>query len=153
MRAAAGGLPVTMSPDAIVAALRCYGDLRRIAVITPYLPLGDDSVSRFFTDSGYQVVRIMGLGAPNPAEISHISEPTLRAAIREIDGPDVEAIVQVGTNVAMARVAATAEMWLDKPVISNNVVLYWHALRSSKVHDAVPGHGNLLAEQLDLPRA
>ncbi|EMD28521.1 maleate cis-trans isomerase family protein [Amycolatopsis azurea] len=145
MRDAAGGLPVTMSPDAITAALAAH-DARRVAVITPYLPVGDDSVSRFFTDSGYDLLGLHGLGMPSPARISHVSEPELRDAVKEIDSADVEAIVQVGTNVAMARVAAAAEFWLGKPVLSNNVVLYWHALRRNGVTDSVRGFGSLLSE-------
>ncbi|MFC9330741.1 arylmalonate decarboxylase [Kitasatospora sp. NPDC057015] len=145
MKSVAGGLPVTMSPDAIRAALDSYG-ARRIAVITPYLPVGDDSVSRFFTDSGYEVVRIRGLGSQSPAKISHVSEARLREAVKGIDGTDIEAIVQVGTNVAMMRVAAVAEAWTDKPVISNNAVLYWHALRQNGITDRVHGYGSLLAE-------
>ncbi|MBM7775018.1 maleate isomerase [Actinokineospora baliensis] len=151
MREISGGRPVTTSPDAIRAALASHGDLTRVAVITPYLPVGDDSVSRFFTDAGYDLVRVLGLGCASPAKIAHVSEDRLRAAVREVDGPDVQAIVQVGTNVAMARVAAQAEAWLGKPVISNNVVLYWHALRSGGIQDAVHGHGELLANHLTLP--
>ena len=147
----AGGLPVTMSPDAIKAALDCYDNIRRVAVITPYLPVGDDSVSRFFLDSGFDVVRIAGLGCESPAVISHVSEDQLRQAVRDIDGPDVQAIVQVGTNVAMARVAVEAEAWLNKPVISNNAVLFWHALRASGVFDSIPGHGGLLEHYRQLP--
>ncbi|MFI9011592.1 arylmalonate decarboxylase [Actinosynnema sp. NPDC053489] len=151
MRSIGDDLPVTMSPDAIKAALACYGDVRRIAVITPYLPLGDDPVSRFFTDSGYDVVGITGLGCTSPAQIAHVSEARLREAVREVDGPEVQAIVQVGTNVAMARVAAAAEAWLDKPVLSNNVALYWHALRHGGVGDPITGFGSLLERHLALP--
>jgi maleate isomerase len=145
LREAADGLPVTMSPDAIDSALKAY-DARRVAVITPYLPVGDDSVSRFFKDSGYDVVRVQGLGVPSPAKISHVSEATLIDVVKEVDGPDIDAIVQVGTNVAMSRVAALAEEWTGKPVISNNTVLYWHALRHNGIQDPVHGHGSLLSE-------
>jgi maleate isomerase len=144
MRSAADGLPVIMSPDAIKAALTAL-DARRVGVITPYLPLGDDSVSRFFKDSGYDVVSIQGLGMPSPAKISHVTEAQLRDAVREVDSADVEAIVQVGTNVPMMRFATAAETWLGKPVISNNAVLYWHALRSSGIEDRLHGFGTLLA--------
>lgn len=145
MREAAGGLPVTMSPDAISLALDAY-EASRVAVVTPYLPLGDDSVSRYFTDSGYDVVRIKGLGMPSPAKISHVSKDELRSVLKEIDGDDIDAVVQVGTNVAMMHVAAEAERWLGKPVLSNNAVLYWHALRTNGVHDRVHGHGSLLSD-------
>jgi maleate isomerase len=142
----AGGLPVTMSTNAVRAALEVYGGLKRIAVITPYLPVGDDTVQRFFTDCGYDVVAIRGLGSYSPSRIAHISEKAMREAIIAVDSPDVQAIVQVGTNVAMARMAAVAEAWIDKPVISNNTVLYWHALRDSGVNDRIHGLGSLLAE-------
>ncbi|KNB53737.1 maleate cis-trans isomerase family protein [Streptomyces caatingaensis] len=145
LKEAAGGLPVVMSPDAFDAALTLHR-ARRVAVITPYLAVGDDSVSRFFTDSGYDVVRVQGLGCSSPEKISHVSEAELRDAVREIDGPDVDAIVQVGTNVAMGRVAAAAEEWLGKPVVTNNTVLYWHALRQNGIPDRVRGFGSLLAE-------
>ena len=54
---------------------------------------------------------------------------TLRAALIELDGDDVDAIVQVGTNLSMVRLAAAAEMWLGKPIIAINTATYWHALR------------------------
>ncbi|MBM6447030.1 MULTISPECIES: maleate cis-trans isomerase family protein [Pseudomonas] len=139
-----GGVPVTTSPDAYQAAFRAFGNIKRIAVITPYLPVGDNTVSKFFTDNGYEVVAIQGLGAYSPAQISHISQEKIFQTIKEVDSADVEAIVQVGTNVAMARAAAIAEAWLNKPVISNNVVLYWHALRQSGLIDSFSGFGSLL---------
>lgn len=139
-----GGVPVTTSPDAYRAAFKAFGNVKRIAVITPYLPVGDNTVSKFFTDSGYDVVAIQGLGAYSPAQISHISQEKIFQTIKEVDSADVEAIVQVGTNVAMARAATIAEAWLNKPVISNNVVLYWHALRQSGVMDNFSGFGALL---------
>ena len=41
---------VAMGSDACQAALKAMGDVRRIAVITPYMPVGDAQVRRFFTD-------------------------------------------------------------------------------------------------------
>ncbi|PRW63343.1 maleate cis-trans isomerase family protein [Actinopolyspora mortivallis] len=145
MQSATGGIPAIMSPDAISAALDAYG-ARRIALITPYVPVGDDTASRFFIDTGYDVATVRGLGCSNPALIAHVSEAQLRDTIKEIDVRDVDAIVQIGTNAAMTRLAAVAEQWIDKPVISNNAALYWHALRRSGVEDRVHGLGSLLAD-------
>ena len=40
-------------------ALRAYGrGVRRLGVITPYMPVGDRQVRRFFTESGYEVVNL-----------------------------------------------------------------------------------------------
>jgi maleate isomerase len=65
-------------------------------------------------------------------------------AIIELNDPSVDAIVQVGTNLAMARLAAVAEFWLDKPVIAINTATYWWALRQNGIMDRVQGFGALL---------
>jgi maleate isomerase len=72
----------------------------------------------------------------------------LREKLIELNGNgrDVDAIVQVGTNLSMVRLAAAAEMWLGKPVIAINTATYWHALRQNKIADKIPGLGRLLEE-------
>ena len=82
------------------------------------MPVGDSQVVRFFTDCGYEVVRLKGLKCESPVLIAHVQADTLEAAIREVDGDDVDAVVQVGTNLAMARVAAEAEERSGKPVVA-----------------------------------
>ena len=143
MREEAGGLPVTTGADAVRAALSKYPGVKRIAVITPYMPPGDAQVHRFFTDCGFEP-KVVGLRGTSPVQYAHISEQTLRDAIIAVNGPDVDAIVQVGTNLAMARLAGIAEFWLDKPVIAINTAIYWHALRDSGIEDRFPGFGSLL---------
>jgi maleate isomerase len=70
----------------------------------------------------------------------------LRDAIIEVNGPDVDAILQVGTNLAMARLAGIAELWLDKPVLAINTAIYWWALRQNGIADKIDGFGSLLRE-------
>lgn len=146
MREVAGGAPVTTGADAVRAALATYGSIRRIAVITPYMPLGDTQVRRFFDDCGFEIVALKGLRGGSPTQYAEVSEKQLRDAINEVDDPSVEAIVQVGTNLAMARLAGIAEFWLDKPVVAINTAIYWHALRESGIADRVPGFGSLLLD-------
>ena len=138
---------VAMGSDACRAALRAYGrSIRRIGVITPYMPIGDKQVRRFFTESGFEVVHLLGLKCKSPVLIAHESKQRLRDAINQVNRGKVDAIVQVGTNLAMAEVAAMAEFWLDKPVIAINTAIYWHALRQYGIKDKVQGWGSLLAE-------
>lgn len=143
---ARAGVKVAMGSDACQAALRRYGQIKRIGVITPYMPVGDDQVRKFFTDCGFEVVALKGLKCASPMLIAHVSEKELRDAINEVNDPSVEAIVQVGTNLAMARVAGVAEFWLDKPVIAINTATYWWALRQNGIMDKVYGYGSLLIE-------
>ena len=145
------GLRVAMGSDACQAALRCYGDIKRIAVLTPYWPVGDDNVRRFFGDCGYEIVRLTGLKCKSPVLIAHVTEEELAKAVFELDGDDVEAIIQVGTNLAMARLAAGMEKILGKPVLAINTATYWYALRDNGIDDPVDGFGSLLANYRTLP--
>ena len=137
---------VSTGSEASQAALRAYGDIKRISVITPYMPVGDKNVKKFFEDCGFEVVAIKGLKCKSPQLIAHTTEQELRDAIIEVDDPSVEAIIQAGTNLAMARVAGIAEFWLDKPVIAINTATYWYSLRQNGFDDKIPGFGSLLTE-------
>lgn len=139
------GVGVGLGSHAVLAALKRYGSIRRLSVITPYMPVGDAMVRKFFEDNGLTIVKLKGLKSPSPMLIAHESSATLRAAIRAVDGPDVDAIVQVGTNLACAAVAAEAERWLQKPVIAINTATYWYSLRHNGFDDQIPGFGDLLA--------
>ena len=138
---------VCMGSDACQAALRAYGsDIKRLGVITPYMPVGDQQVLRFFTECGFEVVNLLGLKCKSPVLIAHESKKRLRDAVMEVNHGKVDAIVQVGTNLAMAEVAAMAEFWLDKPVIAINTATYWYGLRQYGIKDKIYGWGSLLAE-------
>lgn len=139
------GVGVTMGSTAVAAALRAFG-CTRIAVLTPHQPRGDEMVRAWFMESGFEVVRLKGLKCPSPREIAHVQPATIRESLRELDGPDVEALVQVGTNLAGAAVAAEAERWLGKPVLAINPVLAWHAMRATGIEDRVIGQGRILEE-------
>ncbi len=140
------GVKVSMGSDASQAALRRYGSIKRIGVVTPYMPVGDEQVRKFFGDCGFQVVHLTGLKCKSPSLIAHVSEKELRDAILRVNDSSVEAIVQVGTNLAMARLAGIAEFWLDKPVIAINTATYWYALRTNGITDRIHGFGSLLVE-------
>ena len=138
---------VAMGSDACQAALRKYGRaIKRLGVITPYMPVGDRQVRRFFTECGFEVVNLLGLKCRSPVLIAHESKQTLRDAILKVNRGKVDAVVQVGTNLAMAQLAAAAERRLGKPVIAINTATYWYALRQYGIRDRVYGWGSLLSE-------
>ena len=118
------GVGLSMGSTAAVAALRKFG-ARRIAVLTPHQPKGDATVHAYLTEAGFEIVRLVGLKCASPFAIAEVQPSTLRRVLREIDSSEVEAILQVGTNLANATVAAEAERWLEKPVLAMNVVTYW----------------------------
>lgn len=143
---ARAGVKVILGALACLAAIQRYGGIRRISLITPYMPSGDAQVRRAFTDGGFEVINLLGLKCNSPLLMAHESPERLRRAVREVDDSSVELILQVGTNLAFARVAAEAEHWLGKPVLAVNTCTYWQALRASGIEDKIDGFGSLLME-------
>lgn len=134
---------VSCGSFATEAALNVY-KAKRIAFMSPYFEVANEQVRRFFQDCGFTVVRDVCLQRPSPVQIAHTTDDMCRQAILELDGDDVDAIVQVGTNLSMIRLAAAAELFLGKPVIAINTATYWHALRAVGIHDKKAGFGSLL---------
>lgn len=143
---ARAGVKVILGVQACLAAIQRYGGIRRISLITPYMPSGDAQVRRSFTDSGFEVINLLGLKSNSPLLMAHEPPERLRRAVREVDDSSVELVLQVGTNLAFTQVAAEAERWLGKPVLAVNACTYWHALRSAGIEDKIEGFGSLLAE-------
>lgn len=137
------GLPVSMGSDACSLALDSY-KARTVGIVTPYQPVGDENVVRFFEECGYQVKHIKGLRCQSPVHIAHVQPATLEQALYDVDGDNVDALVQVGTNLAMAELAGQVEQKLQKPVLAINTAIYWQALRSAGINDKITGFGSLL---------
>jgi maleate isomerase len=139
------GLEVATGAEACERALQLYG-ARTIGVVTPYQPVGDTNVVKFFNELGFDVAAIKGLKCPTAVAIAHVTEAELRDAILEVNDAGVDAIVQCGTNLSMVRLADEAERWLHKPVIAINAATWWMALRENGIEDRLHGFGSLLRE-------
>lgn len=140
------GLGVSTGAEATVAALEAYGGIKKVAFLSPYFPTANAEVKTFLSDYGYETVRDVALERPSWIAIAETPEQTLRETFHRLDGDDVDALIQVGTNLNCMRFAAAAETWLGKPVIAINTATYWHALRHNGIDDQIDGFGRLMAE-------
>jgi len=141
-----GNLKLTTGANAMVDALNCF-QAKRIAVLTPYQPVGDKQVRDFFSQSGFEVVRVCGLRCASATSIAHTPRGrVMRTVIDELESDDVDAIIQVGTNLSTVEQFPALEQMLGKPVIPINIATAWRALRSIGVDDRICGRGRLLEE-------
>ena len=98
------------------------------------------------SDHGIETVADTCLRCPSWTSIAQVPTTTLRTELRKLDGDNVDALVQVGTNLSMVRLAAAAELYLGKPVIAINTATYWNALRQNGITDQIAGFGRLMEE-------
>lgn len=137
------GLNVTTGAESCREVLKTYG-VKRIGVITPYQPIGDEQVVEFFTQIGAHVVAIHGLKCASATAIADVSAEEIKGAFRQVDGEDVQMLIQAGTNLVAAKAAAEMEVELGKPVIAINVATVWHAYRTNGIQDQIEGWSSLL---------
>ena len=135
---------VTSGAAALTAALDAFG-AKTVAAITPYQSVGDVQVQRFLEESGYNVTKVVGLKCDTATSIAHTPpHEVIDTILRQLDGQEVDAIVQAGTNLSGIDVFPTLEKQLGKPVIPINVATIWHALRAQGVDDKIYGRGWLM---------
>lgn len=142
--AQAAGVPVIVGALACEAALEAVGQPRRLGLVTPYQPNGDEAVASYFRMLGYEVAAIHSLRSAAHSAIAHATAEQLLESFRIVHSAGIDAILQVGTNVAAADLADEAERWLSIPVVSINAAIYWQGLRKAGIADCVDGFGGVL---------
>jgi maleate isomerase len=113
------GLKVASGPIGCQATLASF-KVNKIGVLTPCQPVADKMVCWFFNDIGVEVLRLKGLRCPTALSIAEVSEDKLRYHLQELDGDDMEAIMQVRTNLSILRLADEAERWIDRQTCDCN---------------------------------
>ncbi len=140
------GLKISVGSESIVAALEALGGIQKVAFMSPYYPVANQEVANFLSDYGYESVRDICLQCPSWTAIAEVTNKITRESFYALDGDDVDAIIQVGTNLSAIHLAADMEKELGKPVIAINTATYWHALRTCQIQDRMDGFGRLLKE-------
>ena len=140
------GVGASTGAESVAAALHAYGNVKSVSFVSPYYPVANAEVRRFLEESGFAVKRDVPLQCRRWTDIAKVTPETLADVIESLDGPDVDAIVQVGTNMSMVDLAAHEEAKRGKPVIAINTATYWHGLRAVGIEDRIEGLGRLLAE-------
>jgi maleate isomerase len=133
----AGAPAATTTSGGLVEALAML-DLRRIAVVTPYIDSVTQRLLDFLGEHGIETVDSIGLGL-----LSHIWKvgyAEVVQAVRGVDHPEAEAVFISCTNVPTYDIIAPLERMLGKPVLTANQVTMWSALRAA-------GFGAIAPEQ------
>ncbi|GAA1755438.1 Asp/Glu racemase [Streptomonospora arabica] len=123
----AGAPAAVTTSGATIQALEAL-DVRRIAVVTPYVDSVTERLLDFLSEHGVEPVSSVGLGL-----LGHIWKTTYSEvvqAVRDADRPDAEAVFISCTNVLTYDIIAPLERMLGKPVIAANQVTMWAALQA-----------------------
>lgn len=138
----AGGIPVLTTTTAVVNALNAL-HAKSISFGTPYIESVNRRAEKYFTDNGFNMQKIEGLGLDTDYEIGLQTTDTICDLARRVDMDASDVVVLSCTNIKTAPILDKLESELHKPVVSANQAMLWNALREIGVNDKIPGLGSL----------
>ena len=147
MREARGPFPSTTPVTAAMAAIQAFG-ARRISILTPYVESVNGELARFFSGRGLDVLGIAGFGLASDADMTRVSLESIYRAALEVCAGDAELLFISCTALRSAQVVDRIERVLDRPVVTSNQALAWHALELIGRAYAVNGYGRLFSRRM-----
>lgn len=137
------GIPISTPFTAALAALAALR-VKHIVLMTPYIVPLASRMRDYLEGNGISVARAATCNIEHDSDMNRVSPASIRRIVRELDGPDAEAVFICCTALRANSVIEDLERELGKPVISSNQALAWHALRMVGYNDQVPNFGRLL---------
>lgn len=129
VRGAAAAREVTNPLSAVLAGLGAL-EVRRIAMVTPYIESVTAPLRAALQARGFEVVRCVSFDEAEEARVARIDPVSIRkAAIAAGQGNEAEAVFMSCTNLRTLDVIEGIEAELGIPAISSNQALGWHMAR------------------------
>ncbi len=143
----ASGKPATTASTAFLEALTVLG-VRRIAMAAPWSEGVNQTVASFIEANGFQVVHHEVMGLVRNTQLGRVDPRTAYELGRRADRPEAQAVILPGGNWPTMSIIEQLERDIGKPVLTNNAVSIWAALRMIDAYDSIHGYGRLLREHL-----
>ncbi len=137
------GRPVVTAATAVVDALKKL-KAKKVCVATPYIDELNEKEKAFLEGSGFQVLKIRGLGLRDNTEIGKLPPTTAYRLAKEVFTPDADCIFISCTNFRTIEIIQTLEEDLGKPVVTSNQASMWAALKKLGISFHIKGYGRLL---------
>ncbi len=138
------GIACTTPPTACLAAFAALG-VKRIAVLAPYPHAVNLRVRRYLQLHGLDVPVFGGFNKDKDADIAAISVDSIIESAHLLDRPEIDGIFLSCTGLRAIDAVEPLEAMLEKPVVTSNQALAWHAMRLAGCRDHISGFGHLLS--------
>ena len=131
----------------ITAALRAFKklDINKIAILTPYPKLVNETVYDYLQKRRIEVDSFSGFNLEYDSDIAKVDPQHLIRTIKDINYSDVDAIFVSCTALRIVEVLQEVEDLIKKPIISSNQAIIWDLIRSTKIKSSIEGFGKLLS--------
>tara|TARA_B100000676_G_scaffold311828_1_gene383281 strand:+ start:1615 stop:2334 length:720 start_codon:yes stop_codon:yes gene_type:complete len=140
----ATGKPATSTSKGCVEAFETVG-AKKITLTTPYIQVTNDREVAFLSSHGVEVLSETGLGITGDGGAMLAVEPDeWRQRVTAQDEQSSQAAFLSCTAIRAVEAITPIEAEIDKPVITSNQAMVWHALRKLGIGDRPAGYGRLM---------
>jgi maleate isomerase len=139
------GIPTITSTTADMEAMY-FLKMKKLAIVSPYVDEVNERNALWYRESGFDVLKIKGLGIQKNSDIARLPFYAPYQLAREafLETPAVDGIFIDCARWATIEVIEKLEQDLGVPVVSANQAMIWFALRKANVRESIPGYGKLL---------
>jgi maleate isomerase len=138
------GVPVVTPITAVTRAFETLG-VRRVAMLSPYVPSVEDVVLRHLRQTGIEVLESTSFDLATDEAMGRVPPNAIVEAACAHVPPGADAVFVSCTSLRTVEVVETIERRCGIPVVASTQALFWDALRSAGCRVQVPGFGRLLA--------
>ena len=134
--------------NACVQAFKAL-DVKRIAVITPYSRMVNESIAAGLEARGLEIPVFVSFEEPDDNIVAKISEQSVAEGARKAAADDqVEGVFISCTSIRAVSFIADLEKEIGKPVTSSNHAILWHLIRLAGLDDPLPQFGRLYTQPI-----
>lgn len=139
------GRPVLTTANNCHLALQALGK-KNITIATPYIDALNLAAYRYYSDLGYRVVSMKGLGIEVATNIGKNPPHSIYQLGRQAVTKDTQVLFLSCTGIRSIEVVELLERDLGIPVFSSNIANLWACMRTHGIKDKLEGLGSLMKE-------
>lgn len=143
IQAAHPGIPVATPISGAAGALRRF-NATRVAIVTPYTDVVNDTIQSYLENEGLEITGITGFSLTRDEDMARIPIEALLEAAHESITPESEALFLSCTALIVVKDIPWLEEKLNLPVISSNQAMLWESLQSVGHSKPITGFGKLM---------
>lgn len=137
------GRPVLTTANNCHMALQALGK-KKVAIATPYIDSLNAAAYRFYSDSGYEIVSMKGLGIETATNIGKNAPHAIYNLGKSAVTKDTEVLFLCCTGIRSIEIVDMLERDLGIPVFSSNIANLWAAMRTHGIREKLDGYGSLM---------
>ena len=117
---------------------------KKIVITGPYIDELNERFRAFYTNSGFKVLKVNGLGIEDLYEMGSTKPSQAYKAALEAFVPKADGIFVGCTNFRCSDVIEQIEQDTGKPVVTANQATAWHLMSTLGIGEPIEGYGELL---------